>query len=504
MSAVRQLSEAGLWEIFDLSPVSGSDLQSYLDLVLAKCAEWFRASGGSVFLEDSEGEYVLRSRIGPSATMPEGATIRIGEGIAGIVVATGIGRIVDDPLADPKFSGVLRNDRIKSAMVLPLIGSKGHKLGVLNLSRCDGESAFRKGDLEQAMALAAHVALAVANARLVSQLRRQVVEAEMATEKLESVLDSVAGAVVVVDSDGEVVNHNRAAALASFLTLSQDVDLSELQTVLMECTRGVLETKESVSGKATDAGSDRTWLVEALPIPSGGGVITVSEITDHERQQRELGRVKRLAEIGQMTAAVAHEIRNPLTGIRSAAQMIREHPETSGEFLELIEEESLRLNGLCDEFLDFARPAQLNLSPTSLAKVVESQVQLIRSEYAKKGVEIRGVWEDGEPTIMIDGRKIGQVVLNLLRNALEASATGGAVTVTVSGARLTVDDEGEGISREQLERLFSPFFTTKSNGTGLGLCTSRKIVYAHGGEITVDSEVGRGTRFEITLDRNLA
>lgn len=503
MSAVREMSDAGIWDIFDLSPLNGADLGGYLDLVLARCGRWFRASGGSVFLEgDVEGVYGLRGQFGLSE-VPLGAQIERGKGIAGIVVETGVGRIVDDPSAEPDFRGVLRNDLIRSAMVLPLVGPKGRRLGVLNLSRGAGESGFRKRDLEQAMALAAHVALAVANARLVSELQRKVVEAETATEKLESVLDSVAGAVVVVDQDGEVVNHNRAAALASFLTLRDDVDLSSLQTVLVDCTREVLETREKVSGKAADGVSDRTWLVEALPIPSGGAVVTVSEITEHERQQRELGRVKRLAEIGQMTAAVAHEIRNPLTGIRSAAQMIRSHPETTDEFLGLIEEEAMRLNGLCDEFLDFAKPATLNRERTDWVKIAEGQLALMRADFEKKGVELRGVWEADPPILFVDGRKLGQVVLNLLRNALEASAAGSAVTLSVAGARLVVEDAGEGISPEQLEQLFSPFFTTKSSGTGLGLCTSRKIVDAHDGEIRVWSEVGKGTRFEIHLDRSL-
>ena len=504
MSIAHDLTGSQIWDILDLSPIVGADLESYLDLALAKCVEWFRASGGTVFLESEPGEFVLRSRYRQTIELPEAAVIRAGQGIGGIVVESGIGRIIDDPSRDPELAGVKSNEAIVSSMVLPLIDTRGKTIGLLNISRKVGELPFRSKDLGQAMALASHLALAVTNATMVSQLQEKVEQAQVANEKLSGVLDSVAGAVVVVDSTGEVVNHNHAAAKVNFLAQDDKVDLDELQTKLLESTKEVLASGKAVSNQAYDKLSDRTWLVEALPLMSGGAVITVSEITEHERQQRELGRVKRLAEIGQMTAAIAHEIRNPLTGIRSAAQMIREHPDTLPDFIGLIEEEALKLNSLCDEFLEFARPMQLSHNETSLWEVVEPVLTLMRPSFEKKGVELLGRATDDQPTIMVDGRRISQVVLNLLRNALQATEAGKRVLVDVSSVRVIVEDEGCGIDPESLEKLFSPFFTTKPDGTGLGLCNSRKIVDAHGGELLVESKVGQGTKFEIVFDRNLA
>ena len=503
MGAAPHLESRGIWDIFDLSLLSDSDLGSYLDQTLERCAEWFHASGGSIFLYDGDGAYLLRSRYGTSLATPENAEIVPGEGVGGIVAASGVGRILDD-LDDPDFEGVARNERIGSSMVLPLVDPRGNSIGVFNLSRRCGEASFTPEDLKEATALAAHVALALANGSMVSALKGQIEHAEDVSRKLKGVLDSVAGAVLVVDEDGEVVNHNERAAKVSYLTMEEGVDLSQLQAALMESIWDVLKTGSEANRRAFDPVSDRTWFVEAVPIETGGAVITVSEITEHEREQREMSRVKRLAEIGQMTAAVAHEIRNPLTGIRSAAQMIREDHSLASEFIGMVEEEAVKLNNLCDEFLSFSRPAKINEVETTLWDVVDSQIKLMEGPYSEKGVELRGLHSDKQPKISVDRDKIGQVVLNLMRNALEASESGQAVTVDVSPTRIVVEDAGCGISEEDQEKLFSPFFTTKSDGTGLGLCNARKIVDAHGGELTMTSEVGRGTRFEIVLDRRLA
>jgi signal transduction histidine kinase len=214
-------------------------------------------------------------------------------------------------------------------------------------------------------------------------------------------------------------------------------------------------------------------------------------------QMREGERLRRLAEIGQMTAAVAHEIRNPLTGIRSSAQMIRENPEMAEEFLGMIEEEVLKLNALCEEFLAFARPMELVRQECELEALVERVCERSRPEFEADGVRL--VVEKGSHSdaLHLDERRVEQVVHNLLRNARQACAPSGLVRVRVEGSRLIVADDGPGISPAQMERLFSPFFTTKADGTGLGLCNVRRIVDAHGGKVVAESEQGKGSRFTV-------
>ncbi|MFM9874455.1 MAG: ATP-binding protein [Fimbriimonadaceae bacterium] len=496
MAAQPQWSQADLWDLFDLSPVSDTDIQKYLDITLSKCVSWFRASGGSIFLEDFGGEFSLRAKYGEQKRLPCDAQIVRGRGIAGIVALSGVARLIDDPSVHPDMVGVAENRLIASSMVLPLLDSRRKVIGVLNISRQAGEPAFRIEDLNQAEAVSAHVSLAVGNAELVNRLKSSLDATAIANEQLVAVLDSVGASVWVVDAEGLVVNENFSAAEAR-----ADKGAARLAESFPGLVDSALGSGRDFRERVYDSASDRTWLVRATPLESGGAVVAAQEISEHEQQQRELGRVRRLAEIGQMTAAIAHEIRNPLTGIRSAAQMIREDHEMVGDFIGLIEEEVLKLNALCDEFLEFARPMQLSLGESSLVSTVEGIVSILQPLAQENGLNLQVLIESGDGNFEFDDRKIGQVLHNLVRNALEVSTSGGEVRITVWGRGFSVSDDGPGMDEETLERLFSPFFTTKAHGTGLGLCTSKKIIDAHGGVLNVES-TSRGTTFTVQLDRD--
>jgi signal transduction histidine kinase len=220
------------------------------------------------------------------------------------------------------------------------------------------------------------------------------------------------------------------------------------------------------------------------------------------QETAETERLRRLAEIGQMTAAVAHEIRNPLTGIRSAAQMVRENPEMADEFLAMIEEEALKLNDLCEEFLAFAKPMEINFQESNLAETVGTACELSRPDFDRDGVALTVETGSNVPTMNLDRRRVEQVVHNLLRNARQACKSGGHVSVRIDGTRLTVQDDGQGISAAQMDRLFSPFFTTKPDGTGLGLSNVRRIVEAHGGRVSAVSEPGKGSVGTVEFERS--
>ncbi|MBL8061255.1 MAG: GAF domain-containing protein [Chthonomonas sp.] len=212
---------------------------------------------------------------------------------------------------------------------------------------------------------------------------------------------------------------------------------------------------------------------------------------------REYDRLKRLAEVGQMTAAIAHEIRNPLTGILGAAKMIQEAPELTEEMANIIELETMKLNLLCDEFLDFSRPIRLDPEDQNLGDVVRATCSLLESSFSDSEVALTVTNEN--QTKCIDRRRIEQVVRNLVLNGLQATPKGGTVSVNVFDWGFSVHDTGAGMSEEAQQKLFSPFFTTKPSGTGLGLSIVQKVVQAHGGFISVQSQEGVGTTFEVHL-----
>lgn len=217
---------------------------------------------------------------------------------------------------------------------------------------------------------------------------------------------------------------------------------------------------------------------------------------------RESARLKRLAEIGEFSAAIAHEIRNPLTGIKGAAQSIREGAPDPNNLLQIIEDEVDRLENLCSQFLDYGKPMELNAQSHHLSDIAAHVAELVRCEFEHQGVALQ-VQKDSHVPIRCDRPKIEQVLHNLLRNSLQACERGDHVTLYCGDNVIMVEDTGCGIPSGQQATLFSPLCTTKQTGTGLGLSTVRKIVEAHGAEITCSSIAGHGTTFTITFGGGL-
>ena len=223
----------------------------------------------------------------------------------------------------------------------------------------------------------------------------------------------------------------------------------------------------------------------------------------------------RLATLGTMSAGLAHEIRNPLAGIKGAAQYLQtlDGTDEAAEFLEVITTETDRLNTVVSTFLDYARHFELHREPTDLSALVEQVLKLVNVQGVPAGVSLTSELGDDLVDLPVDGDKVRQVVLNLVQNALQALGEGGG-HVHVSTARgylsrgkgvdtravlISVADDGPGISPDVQDNLFIPFFTTKHGGTGLGLPICERIVKAHGGELSVESTPGAGATFIVRL-----
>ncbi|MEZ4235116.1 MAG: ATP-binding protein [Myxococcota bacterium] len=223
---------------------------------------------------------------------------------------------------------------------------------------------------------------------------------------------------------------------------------------------------------------------------------------------------KRLAALGAMSAGLAHEIRNPLAGIKGAAQLLQ--GETADgearDMLSVIVDETNRLNHVVTEFLDYARPFELQIEEVTVDTVVRRALAVVKAQGIPEDVELVEEMAPDLPPVELDALRAGQVLLNLLQNALQAMPAGGTLTVRTregrerSGRRqieVHVVDTGQGIADDALEQLFVPFFTTKQDGTGLGLAICQRIVHAHRGEIDVRTEVGRGSSFVVRFPQTV-
>jgi signal transduction histidine kinase len=213
-----------------------------------------------------------------------------------------------------------------------------------------------------------------------------------------------------------------------------------------------------------------------------------------------------LATIGRMAAHVAHEIRNPLTTVGGFARSILKHPgkvERNRESAEVICEEVDRLENILANIMDFTRPARPELTPCYVPDFLGKIARELRGELGRRRVSLETDISEEVPTVHLDAEKIKQVIINLLRNAADAMPEGGTARVALRTedrqVRISVSDTGQGMTPKVVAKIFNPFFTTKPDGTGLGLALSRKIVEDHGGRLTVESELGQGSVFHLLL-----
>ena len=240
-----------------------------------------------------------------------------------------------------------------------------------------------------------------------------------------------------------------------------------------------------------------------------GHVILFRDMTEIRRLEEEVARSRRLASLGSLAAGVAHEIRNPLSSIKGFASYFREryrdNPEDR-ETAEVMIREADRLNRVITQLLEFARPLTMDRVPTPLPAVIRHALKMVEGEARKKGVTLETDLSAEIGEVPLDADRMTQVFLNLCLNAIAAMEAGGVLRVSLARrdertVRITVADTGIGIPKEDLPRVFDPYFTTRSSGTGLGLAIVHKIVEAHGGEVRLESEPGRGTTATILLPK---
>ena len=230
--------------------------------------------------------------------------------------------------------------------------------------------------------------------------------------------------------------------------------------------------------------------------------------------EAQLYQAQQSAVVGRLASAIAHEIRNPLNYINLTLDHLRtafppEDPgkrETFERLAMQLKVEVARINSRISEFLNYTRPAKLDLVPLDLREVAEDAMRLIEVKASESGIETRIEQQGGVQPVLGDAETLRSVLTNLYINALESlDGKGGALTVKISVAednhrtRIKISDTGKGIAPDNISHLFEPYFSTKETGTGLGLAIVKKAIDEHHGTINVQSELGRGTTFTITL-----
>jgi len=250
-----------------------------------------------------------------------------------------------------------------------------------------------------------------------------------------------------------------------------------------------------------------------------GKIVVFRDLTNVYKIQEEILRMDRLVSLGKLASGIAHELRNPLAGIKTTAQALGEEmngDDSRREYLHRITKEIDRLNDLLKTFFSFAKPQNLNLVHCHVKDIINEIIPFLIKEIADKGIRFSETYHPQLPMVEVDKTQMHQVFLNLFLNAIQAMPNGGELRIEANPVisrssvgskqnfiKVVISDSGRGIPPHIVHKIFDPFFTTKSRGIGLGLSITYQIIKKHGGTIKVDSQWEKGTSFVINLPETL-
>ncbi len=395
---------------------------------------------------------------------------------------------------------------VPAVLIAPL--SSGPRFfGVMEFARRRARGSFTQRDMTIADGIARQTAVAIERARLVEESRR-LVRAVESTEE----------AVLITDAKRRVIFANPAFLRTMGVTRAEVVghDALEFAAGLGEPIASFMENlqRRSWRGETVVRRRDGTAIpimLNASLIRDGdgriqGAVAILEDISEEKRFQAQMQRADRLAAVGEMGAGIAHEINNALTAIfgQTAADAGRAPAELQAA-LGRIDAQARRIADIVQGVLGFARPRAPHTLPVDLAELAGRTLELVRHDLVRHAVRLETAFAPALPPAHADPQQLQQVLLNLFGNAIQAM-TGRAdawlrVELTLAGDQLAlrVSDSGPGIAADDLARIFDPFFSTKAEGSGLGLSVSYAIARAHGGDLRVESPPGGGARFSLLL-----
>lgn len=348
----------------------------------------------------------------------------------------------------------------------------------------------------------------------------------------KSIIQKMGSGLFTVDMSGSITFANKA----SLKTLGYDydevkgkaikdffADNKEADEVIKKILKDhiAFESYEtywnSKKGKPVPIGFSTSYIKMDTQENSEGVLFLFRNITQVNNLRRQIERMDRLATLGELSAGIAHEIRNPLAGIKTSAQVLEESfspGDFRSQLVSRIVKEIDRSNELLKKFFNFAKPSKPKQELQNIEMIIDGVYLLLASRFRKKNIQFKTDFAESIPQVYIDSSQIEQVILNVFLNAVEAINNGGEIHVKISIVKniklkedaassdaicIAISDNGVGIPDERLEKVFNPFFTTKSDGVGLGLSISSRLLEENGGKIELESKEDTGTTFKIYL-----
>ena len=370
--------------------------------------------------------------------------------------------------------------------------------------------------------LFAFLAVAYLAGLLTGKLRQvgvQLKDASGALENLqalhENIIHSISSGLITTGLDGRITLVNAAAQRLLERTEAELVGTS-VDQLFLDALPGVVSRSPHAEVRFDSPSKFRKTFrvrVAALTVPETaelGFVYAFDDLTEIRRLEREVRMQDRLAAVGRLAAAIAHEIRNPLTSIAGSVSMlsgVTEMNEEHRRLLDIVTRESQRLNGIITDFLAYSRTKQYHFAKANLIQLLEDTLTLMhhRMTAEETGISIERRFAVSQAYVFGDGDRIKQVFWNLCENAVRAMKSGGKLTVAVEALgddwQVSIADTGTGMSQQQIEKIFEPFQSNFEGGTGLGLAIVYQIVQGHEGKVWARSKPGQGTTFVLRLRR---
>jgi PAS domain S-box-containing protein len=506
-----------LMPLFELSKafLTTLDLNSLLDQIVQTGLQETKADRASLMLVEGQ-ELVVKASVGLPSEIAATARDKVGQGIAGWVADRGEALLLANGAAlNPQIREAMIREEITSALCVPLL-VKDKVIGVLNISKLGEGPAFTQGDLEFVSILGGEAAIAIENARLY----REAIEEK---RKTETVLEGTFDGLVVIDNDMRITGFNPGAEAITGHAASQVVGkrLAEVfgaeiggegspLRMAMEAGQRVSPVETTISGRL----GVRDVLEGVSPLHDARGdvfgyLLSFADIT----RLKEVDRLK-----SSIVANVSHELRAPLASIKAYTELLLD--ELEGEdrdlrqrFLKVIDRETDRLTGLIGDLLDLSRLEAgqfvMEKEPLQIVEIVDDIFGLFDIQAQERKIALHADIQPDLPPIPADRELLNMLLKNLVGNAIKFSNEGGRVDVVVREEEakliLSVIDRGVGIPSDDLPHIFEKFYrvwsTTESGveGVGLGLVLAKEAAEAHGGNIEVESELGVGSRFIVTL-----
>jgi signal transduction histidine kinase/DNA-binding response OmpR family regulator len=535
---------------------STEHLDILLDKIVSLATSVIGAKTGSIMLiQEPENILTIKSAIGLKPEIIEHTKLELGKSIAGYVAQKGTPLTIEDIENDQKFKRLSKKHYATKSLLCVPLKIKEKVLGVINLSDKVTGASFNQDDLRLLTTFASQAAIAIDDAHHFEQTKKKIGELSILYE-IASTLSTLESFEKISDFIFERIKKIMGVDFALWfgwsekekqlsLDFRQGLENKRVDSKNASHFQISLEKQEildsdklnsKIKGKLKENFNLSPYLdsVASFPIIAEGmlhGVLSVGNrkhqiISEEEKhlisiiasqsasiyeRQKSILNATRLLTMGNMVSEITHDLKKPLTNIKGVLQLLKEKwsdTDAKEEFFDMVEQEIFRLNELAKEIVNFSNPNKYELEKKDIRHTLDRALNLVKPDLDTRKIDLKIDYQE-VPHVFINENEIMEVLLNIILNAIEAMPEGGELGVSLkpdreskNGAQflqIGIADTGCGIAPENLSRIFDRYFTTKKEGTGLGLAVVERIIKAHGGRVSVKSEPGKGTSFFVNL-----